>query len=408
MSEVSFNFLGRRPSIGAAYLAALLVIILFGPACGLRAADTESIDDHIANVENRLILLGNPSGTQRTATLAQGMRFLRVPAVSVAVIDNYQIEWARAWGTREAGSAKAVNIDTLFQAGSISKPVAAMGVMHLVQEGKLSLDANVNDVLKSWKVPDNQFTRQKPVTLRELLTHGAGTNIHGFIGYNVGIERPSVLQVLEGVPPANTPPVTVEAVPGSEWRYSGGGYEIINQMVLDVTGVPFDEFMRATVLQPLGMNHSTYQQPLPLAMQENAASGTRDAGIEVVGKWRVYPEQAAAGLWTTPSDVARFAIALMNTERGLGNPVVSASTGQAMLTPQRETSDGSGAQQGLGIFLEGSKAFFHAGINEGFQAYLLAYDAGYGVVVMANSDNGLQLAKEIVATIQREYGWSPL
>jgi CubicO group peptidase (beta-lactamase class C family) len=280
--------------------------------------------------------------------------------------------------------------------------------MHLVQEGKLTLDGNVNDTLESWKVPDNQFTRAKPVTLRELLTHSAGTNVHGFFGYNVRIEWPTVVQVLRGVAPANSPPIEVGDVPGRSWRYSGGGFEIINQMVLDVTKVPFAEFMQTTVLRPLGMNHSTYQQPLPIAMQNNAAAGTYADGTEVPGKWHVYPELAAAGLWTTASDLARFAISLMNTERGIDNPVISAGTGREMLTAQRDTNDAKTARQGLGIFVYGSgddARFFHAGADEGFQAQLLGFDNGHGLVVLTNSDNGLELSAEIIGAVEREYGW---
>ena len=410
MPEVTASFLRRRATTASALFVALYALAVFDPGIVAQAA-AASVEDHIAAVENGLI--PSPQITRelgRRYTLAERMSFYKVPAVSVAVINNYEIEWARAWGTKEAGGTQQVTPDTLFQAGSISKPVAAMGVMHLVQQGKLNLDTNVNEVLKSWKVPDNEFTRVKPVTLRELLTHSAGTNVHGFSGYNVRVERPSVVQVLKGVAPANSPPVIVERVPGSKWQYSGGGIEIVHQMVLDVAGIPFADFMQTTVLHPLGMNHSTYEQPLPATMQENAAAGTNIDGTEVPGRWHVYPEQAAAGLWTTPSDLARLAIALMNAERGLDNPVISAGTVKEMLTPQRDTDDGSNAQMGLGIFLQGSGKdahFFHAGADEGFQAQLLGYDGGYGVVVMVNSDNGLRLAAEIIKSVEREYGWPP-
>ena len=410
MPEVTANFPRRIATTAAALFVALYALALFDPGIAAQAA-AASVEDHIAAVENGLIALPQITGAPgRTFTLAERMSFYKVPAVSVAVINNYEIEWARAWGTKEAGGTQPVTRDTLFQAGSISKPVTAMGVMHLVQQGKLNLDTNVNDVLKSWKVPDNEFTRAKPVTLRELLTHSAGTNVHGFFGYNVRVERPSVVQVLKGVAPANSPPVVVERAPGSKWQYSGGGIEIVHQMVLDVTGIPFADFMQTTVLHPLGMTHSTYEQPLPDTMQENAAAGTHLDGTEVPGKWHVYPEQAAAGLWTTPSDLARFAIALMNAGRGRDNPVISTGIAKEMLRPQRDIDDGSNAQMGLGIFLHGSGSdalFFHAGADEGFQAQMLGYDAGYGVVVMVDSDNGLRLAAEIVQSVEREYSWPP-
>jgi CubicO group peptidase (beta-lactamase class C family) len=391
-------------------LAAVCILAIFNTAIVQPAATGESVEEHIAAVEDGLIPFvgGRSDSSQIKSSLGARMRFYRAPAVSIAVINHYEIEWARAWGTSEAGGTKPATTETLFQAGSISKPVATIGAMHLVQEGKLSLDTNVNYVLKSWKLPDNEFTRTKAVTLRELLTHSAGTNVHGFFGYNVRVELPTVVQVLRGVAPANSPPIVVENVPGSMWRYSGGGFEIVNQMMVDVTGVPFADFMRTTVLQPLGMNHSTYEQPLPAALQADAAAGTYADGREVAGKWHVYPELAAAGLWTTASDLARFAIALMNAQRGLDNSVVSSGIGREMLTAQRDTNDGSGAQQGLGIFLRGrgnDAAFFHAGADEGFQAQLLGFEAGYGVVVLTNSDNGLNLSAEIIGSVEREYGW---
>src|SRR5262249_827570 len=275
------------------------------------------------------------------------MSFYKVPAVSVAVINEYKIEWAQAWGVTESGGRDQVSSDTLFQAGSISKAVGAMGAMHLVQEGKLSLDANVDQELKSWKIPKNQFTGSKAVTLRELLSHSGGTTVHGFPGYDVHAPIPSLLQVLDGVPPANTAPITVETAPGGGWQYSGGGYEIIQQMMIDQTGLPFPEYMRTKVLEPLDMNHSTFQQPLPVALQGQAAGGTVANGAEVSGKWHVYPEMMAAGLWTTPSDLAKFAIALMNTTRGLNNPVISAATGSQMLTPQIDTGNAALGKMGL-------------------------------------------------------------
>jgi CubicO group peptidase (beta-lactamase class C family) len=198
-------------------------------------------------------------------------------------------------------------------------------------------------------------------------------------------------------------------VPGSGWKYSGGGYEIIQQLVMDTTRQTFPDFMRMTVLEPLAMNHSTYDQPLPLSLQPEAASGALSDGKEVAGKWHIYPEMMAAGLWTTPSDLARFAIAVMNTTRGLSNPVISAATGRLMLTPQIDTGSPALGKDGLGVFLYGtgtSARFGHDGADEGFQAFLIGFYSGQGLVVMTNSNNGSALAGEISRSVSREYDWS--
>lgn len=397
-------------------IAVLVTAIVALASCSVRLAERpdasnpehSSVQEHIMSVENGLLPPNeNQFGPPQRWTLAERMRFYKVPAVSIALINDYQIEWARAWGVTEPGGSEAVTQDTLFPAFSISKAVGAVAVMHLVQMGKLNLDENVNDKLKKWKVPDNEFTRSRPVTLRELLSHTSGTSLVEMYGYNVHTERPTVVQVLNGIPPANSLPVKFVVVPGSRYKYSNTGYEIIHQLVLDVTNEPFPEFMRSTVLEPLGMDHSTYEQPLPLALQANAAAGTFADGTEVPGKWHVFPELMAAGLWTTPSDLARFAIALMNGERGQDNPVISATMVKEMLTPVTETDDPY-AKEALSFFVWGkgdSARFLHGGVNQGYRSELLGYNSGHGVVVMVNSDNGKLLAGEIIRGIEREYGW---
>ncbi|MGO9602609.1 MAG: serine hydrolase domain-containing protein [Candidatus Binataceae bacterium] len=169
----------------------------------------------IAAVENGLdppvVIAGEPT---KKWTISMQMRRLHVPAVSIAVINDYKIDWAIAWGVTEAGGNRLATRDTLFQAASISKPIASMAVMLLVQEGKLNLDANVNDYLMTWKVRDTACTHSKPVTMRELLSNSAGTAVHGFRGYDVHARIPTLVERLDGIPPANSPAVRVEAIPG--------------------------------------------------------------------------------------------------------------------------------------------------------------------------------------------------
>ena len=334
-----------------------------------------------------------------TTKLTERMAALHVPGVSIAVIHGGKIEWAKGYGVVSLEGAP-VTPETLFQAASISKPVTAMAVMHLVQTGKLNLDTDVNQYLKSWKVPSNSLTEKAKVTLRELLSHTAGMTVHGFPGYASDAPLPTLVQVLNGAKPANTPAIYVDIAPGSEWRYSGGGFVIAQQMLLDMTGEPFPAFMRNTVLMPAAMSHSTYEQPLPKSRMTEVAMPYHSNGEATPGGPHVYPEMSAAGLWTTPSDLAHFAIELQNALAGKSN-VLSVATAKEMLTPIK-------GDWGIGIGVGGSVAhpyFQHGGANDGFQCNLVAYNNGDGVAIMTNSDNGGQLAAEILRTIAYERKW---
>jgi CubicO group peptidase (beta-lactamase class C family) len=365
---------------------------------------SEDQAQRIERVENGIpaIPLGENEAPLQV-NLQKLMEIYKVPGLSIAVIDNFKIVWAKGYGVSEAGGSTPVSTGTLFQAGSISKPVAATGTLYLVEHGKLSLDGDVNRKLVSWKVPENEFTKEQKVTLRRLLSHSAGLTVHGFPGYGVDQPIPTLVQIFNGEKPANTGPIRVDFVPGSKSRYSGGGITIEQQLVIDVTGEPFPQFMRKTVLDKIGMKESTYQQPLPPARAALAASGTYANGKVVVGKWHVYPEMAAAGLWTTPSDLARFAIEIAQSKRGKANHVLSQAMTQQMLTPQ---IDGIG----LGFFL-GDKnnpgQFGHNGADEGFQAVLTMFsDSGHGVAMMANSDNGIAVANYLIKSVAKEYAWN--
>jgi len=335
------------------------------------------------------------------------MKYYNVPGVSVAVIDNGKIEWAKGYGVKETGRNDPVTPETLFQAASISKPVTALSVLRLVDKGILDLDSPVNDKLVSWKVPENEFSEKEKVTLRRLLTHSAGLTVSGFPGYATSEQIPTPVQVLNGEKPANTPPVRIDMIPGSQWRYSGGGFVVTQLLVADVSGRPFQEYLKTTVLDPLGMNHSTFEQPLPRDKEGQAASGHQSNGEAVKGRWHVYPELAAAGLWTTPSDLCRLAIDLQKSVAGESNKIISRETTGKMLTP------GTG-DWGLGIGLgglkeEAKKSFSHGGGNKGFVCMLFAFvHKGQGAVVMTNSDNGNQLVFEILRSLSSVYGWSIL
>jgi CubicO group peptidase (beta-lactamase class C family) len=329
------------------------------------------------------------------------MKLYNVPGLSIAVIQDYKIAWVKTYGVTEPGGTVPVTPKTLFQAGSISKPVAAAGMLALVQEGKLSLDEDVNRKLKSWKVPENEFTREQKVTLRRLASHSAGLTVHGFPGYDVDEKVPTLVQIFNGEKPANTAPIRVDFVPGSDERYSGGGITIEQQLMMDVSGKQFPTLMKETVLDKIGMSDSSYEQPLAPARAALTAGGARGDGTPVHGKWHVYPEMAAAGLWTTPTDLAKFAIEIALSKQGKSNKVLTQKTVEEMLTVQSQDFG-----IGFGVTKDHPGEFGHNGADEGFQALLVMNsDTGQGAALMANSDNGNLVASELMRSIAREYGW---
>jgi len=358
-------------------------------------------DERIAAIESALYPFVIVRGeTLETTPLAERMRQLGIPAVSVAVIDGGELAWAKAYGFADKDENVPATAETLFQAASISKPVAALAALKLVEDDRLDLDANVNDVLTAWRIPDDEFTVDRKVTLRRLLNHSAGTTVWGFSGYENGVEIPSTIEVLDGA--GNSEAVRVFKAPGESWRYSGGGYTVLQRLLTEVTNEPFPDVMTKLVLGPLAMMSSTYEQPLPSAWRSRAASGYDGAGVRVSGRWRVHPEMAAAGLWTTPTDLAKYIVEVQRAYAGNGR-VLSAATARAMLEPGMN-------DHGLGPIIEGAgRRFGHSGVNAGFRAVFTAFiEGGSGVVVMTNSDNGTDFALQLIATIARAYAWPDL
>ncbi|MHB1059565.1 MAG: serine hydrolase domain-containing protein [Rhodanobacter sp.] len=400
---------GRRPvaaphrfGVAPCLAAALALAALPGWAPRADARDASDQAARIAAVEQGLrpaiVLRGQPVPTR---TLAEEMASLHIPGVSIAVIHDSRIAWAKGYGvTREGGPAVTPN--TLFQAGSISKPVAAVGALRLVDAGKLGLDEDVNAYLKHWKVPTNAMTARHPVTLRELLSHTAGTNVHGFPGYPSTAPLPDTLQVLDGRPPANTPPIRVVIEPGRQWSYSGGGYTIAQQLVADVTGTPFDTWMQAHVLDVAGMARSSFAQPLPAGLLAHAAMPHEADGTPVAGGPHRYPAMAAAGLWTTPSDLARWLIDIQRSLAGREGGLLSPAMARRMLAPVKP-----GQSMGFEVGGSGNARYFaKSGDTEGFGARLVAYGPhGDGAVVMANGALGPGLAEDVVRSIAHVYGW---
>jgi CubicO group peptidase (beta-lactamase class C family) len=368
-------------------------------SCGLTSG-SDSVQSRITAVENGLLPVYYKSGTTPAGmSITDRLAHYYTPAVSIAVVNNGTIEWAKGYGT-------LVTADSLFQACSISKPVASLGFMLLTQTGSIELDRNINDYLTSWKVADNAFTATAKVTVRRLLSHSAGINNSGFNGYAAGQTLPTLLQTLNGTAPANNPPISVEAIPGTAYSYSGGGMEILHQLVEDVTGTAFKDYMNDQVLSKLGMTSSAFLQPLSGPLLSRAVSAHDYSGNAVAGGWNTYPELAAAGLWTTPTDLARVIIEVQQAAVSKGT-ILSKATVDQMLTTQITDTDGS--QMGLGFKVKplGSDVeFSHTGDNNGFKTYLVGFrDSGKGAVVMTNAENGGLLMLEVMRGIAKVYGW---
>lgn len=359
---------------------------------------------HIAAIENGLPspirIEGRPPVTH---TLAEEMARLHVPGVSIAYFEHGRILWAKGFGLADVASGRPVTPETLFQAASISKPTSAIAAMSLVQQGRLDLDADVNLRLKGWQVPANAFTSTEKVTLRRLLGHTAGLTQHGFPGYERGRPLPTPIQILNGAAPANTPAVVVDATPGTRWSYSGGGYVVAQLLMTDASGQTYPELMRSRVLAPAGMSRSTYEQPLPEALAPSAATAYRGDGTPVPGGWHVYPELAPAGLWTTPSDLARLGIAFQKAHSGASKAMLSKASADEML--KRGQGD-----FGLGFSLGEDPKISrveHGGANDGYISEFTAFTdrSGRGVAIMTNSNGGQLLIPEVLRAIAVAYDW---
>lgn len=343
-------------------------------------------------------------------SLRDRLAHYHTPGVSIAVINDFEIEWAQGWGVCDARSKNKVTTKTLFQAGSISKPIFALGVMRLAQEGQLSLDEDIHHYLSAWRVPANAGWQPR-ITLRQLLSHTAGLTVHGFPGYQASEMLPTVTQILNGEFPANTAKVEVNILPGTQFRYSGGGTTVAQQVLVDTLKKPFPQIMRELVLGPLGLTNSTYEQPLPKGWAKEAATAHPWKGIPLKGKFHTYPEMAAAGLWTTATDLAKVGVELLKVFHERKEPaLLTKETIEAMLLPQLDHQKvGEGDFVGLGFFCKDKDdgfQFGHGGWDEGFVAQMQFYkNTGMGAVVMINSNEGYPLLDEIMHAIAREYEW---
>jgi CubicO group peptidase (beta-lactamase class C family) len=364
---------------------------------------SSDVEEKIRLVENNLAGWVQTGSNDRW-NMAERMKKYNINGVSIAVIHNYKIEWARGFGYADVSENRPVTENTLFQAASISKSLNAVGVLRLVQGKKLDLNADINKYLLTWKFPYDEKSNNKQITLTNLLSHTAGLTIHGFPGYAKGDSLPTIPQVLDGRKPANTEAVRSSDEPGKRVNYSGGGVTISQMIVMDVTHQPYEIFMQRNVLDPLGMTRSSYGQPPSPANEKIRATGYRADGKEIQGKFHIYPEQAAAGLWTNPVDLCKYIIETQLSYKGESSKVLTPEMTRLRLSPVLEDA-------ALGVFVNsrvtGSLKYFnHNGGNEGFQCtYVGCRDNGEGVVIMTNSDNGSLIYEEILNSVATVYNW---
>ncbi|MDP9014231.1 MAG: beta-lactamase family protein [Pseudomonadota bacterium] len=382
--------------LSPSYVRITAIGIALGASATLTNAATVA-DSKIARVEEGLLPIAAVQ-VGKPATILIRLRDYDVPGLSIAVIDGGRIAWAKGYGMADANTGRRVSATTIFQAASLSKPITALGVLSLVREKRFTLDQDVNEKLTSWKLPTGDFH----VTPRMLLNHTGGVNVAGFSGYPVGAPLPSLLDVLAGRPPSNSPPIAIESTPGQAANYSGGGYEVLQQLVTDAAGQPFEGFMQKAVLRPLGMKQSVFEEPLAPTRRANAAMGHYAGGQQIQGGFRVMPELAAAGLWSTPSDIARYVLSIQRSNEGeVAGPI----------TPilARQTLTAGLGQHGLGPVISGADEavrFGNDGFNEGYESAYVGYvHGGQGAVVMANSGFAFMLIEEVLGSIGRAYSW---
>ncbi len=371
----------------------LIIILAFGlTVVNAQKPYSTAVKEQIIKIENSL-----PGGN-----ITERMKHYNVKGLSMAVVKNYKIVWAKGYGWADEKAKLPVTTATLFEPGSISKSLNAIGVLKLVQDGKLNLNKDINEYLTSWQFPYDSLSKGKKITLSHLLSHTAGTSVYGFPGYDRKSKIPAILEILDGKAPANTPPVRSVSEPGLEFQYSGGGTIISQLIITDVSQRPYDQFMYGKVLKPMGMTHSFFTQPPAKDKMKNIATGYSKDGIEVENKFYIYPEQAAAGLWTTPTDLSKYLIEVQMAYLGKSSKVLNQEMARLHLTPYIDHSPA------LGTFVQernGVKYFFHDAGNKGFRGlYFGSVEGGDGLVIFVNSDDG-DIIIELLNSVAAVYGW---
>jgi CubicO group peptidase (beta-lactamase class C family) len=368
-----------------------------------------NIESKINRIENGLTqeVISFDTSAINKMNILDRMKYYKVNGVSIAVIENGELQWAKAYGVSDVSTGEKVSTESLFQIASIGKVVSALAALKLVKDGKITLDEDVNNKLTSWKIAESKFSIKEKVTLRRLLCHSAGfTDDYGFAGYSVTDSIPSLINIIKAQPPANnSKALIVNYVPGTLFRYSGGGYLVIQQLIEDITGMSFAGYVEKEIFNKLNLNSSTYNY-YPDRNGFKIARGHDENGkIDAKEKYHVYPESAAAGFWCTPGDLAKILIEMQQEHKGISDKILNQQLLDIMLTPQFEFND-----RGLGVALKGAErveGFWHAGQNAGYNSLMYATTKTVqGAVVMLNSDGDIDLAVEIMRSIANENKWS--
>ena len=339
-------------------------------------------------------------GETKRVSVETRMAEHKTPAFSVAVIRNGALDWSAAWERLQADGASA-HCDSLFQAGSLAKPATVLATLRMQQQGLVDLDADIETYLSSWHLPAGRQTSTNPVTLRNLFTHTAGITPGGYDGYAQGQPIPSDPQTASAEAPSNSRKVEVLEAPGTSLVYSGGGYTVAEIALQDRLKQPFEQIMRTWLTVPVGMKQADFTQPLPAASHGYTARGHQADGNVVAGGWHNHPEQAAAGLWATASDLAALLIEMRKGWQGKSAVFTQDSIRELLAHPI------DGHAYGFRLIGEGDRVFLtHYGGTIGYRAGMtLNLETGDGAVYLTNSDNGSDLGLEFLAAVADVYDW---
>lgn len=389
------------------FLVSFMAFVAFGcsnrPETLYIRKGSQAVDEKILRIENGLLPAGIIAGEPvKTLSVNDRMRYFDVPGLSIAVMKDYTIEWAKSYGVKEKGTNDSVTLNTMFQAASMSKPITVLIALKLEEEKKINLKLDINQQLKTWHLPENEFTRQRAVTPELLMLHLGGLNVPSFPGYSISDSIPDVKEILDGRSPSNTEAIKAVLVPNTKWSYSGGGYTVLQLLMEDASGTSFPKLMKESLFDPLELGNSTFEHNLTEKQQKLIAKAYKEDGKMVEGGYHIYPEKAAAGLWTTPMDYAAMIIELEKSYRGESDKIIRQETSRKMLKRYR-------GDMALGIVLKNtgdSIALAYGGMNEGYICDVYSYlKSGDGVVIMTNSNNGYMLIQEIYRSLAVAYGW---
>ncbi|MBK7429422.1 MAG: serine hydrolase [Bacteroidetes bacterium] len=382
-------------------LTSIITILLYSSSVFSQTTYSPQTLEKINEVETNItgnILVND----ERPSTILERMAKYKVKGLSIAVIENNKIAWAKGYGWADEGEKKPMTTETLFEPGSISKSLNAVGILKLAQDKKLDLYTDINTYLTSWKFPYDSISKGKKITLAQILSHNAGLTVHGFPGHDIKGPIPTVYEVLDGIKPTFTPAVRSEFEPDLKFQYSGGGTTISQVILTDITKQSYDVWMYENVLKPIGMVNSTYAQPPSKDKQKICSSAYNRDGTPIPNKFHVYPEQAAAGLWMTPSDLCNYIIDMQLAYKGIPSKVLNSEMVKLHLTPYNN------GPTAMGTFIEdhdGAKYFQHGAGNDGFCGqFYSSLEDGYGVVIFMNTDDG-KLLFEVINSVAKAYNW---